>query len=99
MSEITGPAIGIDEGQRILQLMREPNWQFFQDVLTGIEKNAARSLRRVGQSEERNGYWKGVLQIIEDITVNIPNGIALQLTAERELKNKNTETTAHTEWV
>ena len=85
MSDVTGP-VNDDEGARILALLRDPNWQALAAMLTRTRKAAEKSLRKLDNSPERNGYWKGVIGIIEDITENIPAGIARQMEAVRELK-------------
>ena len=83
-SDITGPALDIEEANEILALMREPKWQAFVAYLTRIKIPAEKKLRKLNNTPEENGYWKGVTRIIEDIMESIPEGLAEQIEAARK---------------
>jgi len=80
---ITGPALDELEAEALASLMRDPNWKVYESLIGRMKEAAIVGLNTLDQSMELNGYWKGIISVLNDIE-DLPKGIGQQLSTEKE---------------
>jgi len=78
----TGPALDLDQARRLASLMRSPDWPVLAKFVADIQADALKGLRIIGNSKERNGFYKGMMALADDI-INLPIAIGKQLSPQR----------------
>jgi len=74
----TGPAINVEEAERLADLMRDPGWPYFETYLTRIQEAAFKKHMRLDTGPETSGYYKGVWNLANDL-INLPEEIGKQI--------------------
>jgi len=74
----TGPALNEDEAYALASLLRHDSWQAMNLYLSRMKETAYLSLRSRNQSAEDHGYFKGIIQVIDDLQA-MPRNLGKQI--------------------
>lgn len=75
---ITGPAIDIEEAEKLKSLFLDNKWKAMENYLKRMKGTAILHLLRRNQSAEDTGFYKGIIQVIDDIQL-MPQHLGRQL--------------------